>query len=99
LEVFASRVKRTHGFISRIESGARRPPLEDMDTWADALRLSNANRIAFRVEAALAHLPDGVRGEVRAYLMAEGVREQRARRRKPRSEPPPDHDSEMVIDA
>jgi transcriptional regulator with XRE-family HTH domain len=88
LEAFGSRVGHDHSVISRVESGARRPPLHEVDAWADALGLENTERTAFRVEATLAHIPDSVRQEVRDHLMAEGVRRHRAKRRKPPKIPP-----------
>ena len=81
LKPFGELVGCSHTFISRVETGRRKPPMEMIDRWADVLKLSQAQRTALRIEAGLAFVPDSIREEVRDFLMAEGVRKQRANRR------------------
>ncbi len=101
LMTFGGRVRRTHTFISRVESGARKPPLEEMETWADVLCLNKMERATYRTEAALAHVPEDMREEVRSFLRAEGVRQYRAQRNQNRAQrqtPRPTAPMEVVSD-
>jgi hypothetical protein len=49
-------------YVSQVIKGAKPPPLDRLDTWADALGLNGTDRVTFIDLAALAHLPDSVRG-------------------------------------
>jgi transcriptional regulator with XRE-family HTH domain len=45
------------GFASNVLSGRRTPPLEALDKWAEALRLTGFDRVRFIDLAVVAHLP------------------------------------------
>lgn len=58
---FASKLdpKRTvdsvHGYVSKIVNGKVSPPLNDIERWADFLRIDGADRKRFILLAKLAH--------------------------------------------
>lgn len=62
---FAKRVHTSSGCLSSIYSGVRRPPLDRIQTWADALGLHGPDREAFVTLANLEHTPPLIRDLVR----------------------------------
>lgn len=42
-------------YLSKVLNGRKPPPLERVDAWADALRLTGAERVAFIEDAHLVH--------------------------------------------
>lgn len=75
----ASGVSTHHSQISRIINGSdpvRRPPLDQLDAWCDALRLSAKEARSFRFEAELCHCPDSIV----EWIRAQAAREERQKR-------------------
>ena len=57
---FARKVGTAHSFISHVMRDERRPPLDQLEKWADALEIPEQGRPEFRELAHLAHAPDMV---------------------------------------
>ncbi len=71
--VSASGHRIDHTLVSRIINGSdpiRRPPIEQIEAWSAALKLSPKEARSFRIEALLTHTPEEI---------VEMVRGQRAR--------------------
>ncbi len=54
---FARACGSTAGFINNVCRDRRLPPLDRIDSWADALKLTGPEREQFLIEANLAHCP------------------------------------------
>lgn len=76
---FAKRVSHSQPNMHRIVRGTRRPPLDQVEAWAEALRLTGDRRTAFVDEAHLDHASEHVRSLV-ACLQADAA-QSRAQRR------------------
>lgn len=61
LRAFAERAGAYVQHLSAIIHGDRKPPLEHVGKWADALGLRGAERERFVLLAELEHAPEGVR--------------------------------------
>jgi len=57
LRTFATRVGRSHTFVSRVLGGLRLPPLADLDAWFNALKVNPDERDRLRLAAHLTHCP------------------------------------------
>ena len=77
MESFAKQVGLTKGFLSKVRNGKKPPPIDRLESWADALGLRGAARQEFIDLGNLAHAPEHVR------TMVERLRGEveRARRR------------------
>ncbi len=57
VRTYATRVGRSHAFVSRVLAGLRLPPLDEAEQWLDAVELTAAEREGLRLAAHLAHCP------------------------------------------
>ena len=57
----AERESSASAYLSKVLKGEAPPPLERIESWADALKLSGKERERFLDLAALGHLPDSSR--------------------------------------
>ena len=57
VRTYATRVGRSHAFVSRVLAGLRLPPLDEAERWLDAVELTVAEREGLRLAAHLAHCP------------------------------------------
>lgn len=48
-------------YLTRVLTGAKPPPIERIEAWATALRLTGDERRRFTALAAIAHIPEEVR--------------------------------------
>ena len=71
---FAKHVGVVSGTLRAVISGKRKPKIEDLEPWADALGLRGATRLAFLEEGWLALSPPQVAGIV------DGLRAELAKR-------------------
>lgn len=55
---FAKAIGSSSGFMTDVIKGRRTPPLDRLDTWADVLGVTGAERQQFLLLAGLAHIPD-----------------------------------------
>ena len=67
----------TSSVISQTTTGSRLPPLDRIDLWADAMRLTEDEREEFALSAALAHCPEPIQREM-ARLQATITRLEKA---------------------
>lgn len=57
LREFGARVGLSHTSIRKFRNGKLRPPLDQVDRWADAFGLSGDERAQFLLSAQMAHCP------------------------------------------
>jgi transcriptional regulator with XRE-family HTH domain len=57
LREFGARVDLSHTSIRKFRNGTLRPPLDQVDRWADAFGLSGDERAEFLLSAQMAHCP------------------------------------------
>jgi transcriptional regulator with XRE-family HTH domain len=57
VRAYASRVGRSHAFVSRVLAGLRLPPLDEVEHWLKALELTKEDQDQLRLAAHLAHCP------------------------------------------
>jgi transcriptional regulator with XRE-family HTH domain len=57
VRTYATRVGRSHAFVSRVLAGLRLPPLDEAERWLNAVELTVAERERLRLAAHLAHCP------------------------------------------
>lgn len=77
---FARRVGYSHVLVSYVITGRRTPPLEAIESWADELGVTGAERTRFIQLAWLAHAPPQVRDLVaRQQAQIERLRRKQGR--------------------
>ena len=63
LRMFAALGETSHGHVSNILTGRRRPPLDKVAMWAELLGIDGEEREEFVRQAELMHTPAGVLAE------------------------------------
>ena len=74
-EHLADRLQVAPAYVHLIRTGKKRPPVRDIDLWADALELSGAARERFLDLAALDHTPPRIQALVARLRRRVGERQ------------------------